>query len=82
MSAKSKKTYQDLDDLLDSTGLKKKIIAERLGVDYSTFYSWRVKPSMISAVELGELSEVTGIDFNVLFKVVKNFKKQLDIKAS
>lgn len=76
------KTYKPLDDLIDKTGLKKKVIVDRLGIDYTTFYRWRVKPSSITAVELGELSEVSGIDFMLLFTVVKNFKTEHDKLAS
>ncbi|MHC5375591.1 hypothetical protein ACYSNU_17630 [Enterococcus sp. LJL120] len=79
---KERKTYQPLDDLLDESGLKKKIIAERLGIDYSTFYNWRIKPSVISAVELGELSDITRIDFMRFYKVVKKFSSEHDKLSS
>lgn len=76
------KTYQPLDELLDETGLKKKVIAERMGVDYSVFYKWRKNPKSISAIELGELSEATGISFTVLYDTVKKFKVEHDKLAS
>lgn len=69
------KTYKPLDELLEQTGLKKKVIAERLCVDNATLYKWRKNPTSISAVALGELSEVTGIPFMILFQTVKNFKQ-------
>ena len=67
------KTYKELDSLLDESGLKKKVIAERMGVTYSTFYRWRKNPKIITVIELGELSEVTGVAFMSLFTAVKNF---------
>ncbi len=77
-----KRTYKPLDEIIDSSGLKKSVIAERLGVDYSTFYHWRVKPSSISAIELGKLSNILGVDFLSLLEVIKKFGEEHDKMAS
>lgn len=76
------KTYKPLDDLIDSSGLKKKAVAEKLDIDYSTFYNWRTNPKLISAVDLGKLSEAIGVEFTTLFKVVKKFDTEHDKLAS
>lgn len=82
MSLISKKTYKPLDKIIDESGLKKSVIAERLGIDYSTFYNWRVNPISINAIELGELSNILDVDFSSLLEVIKKFGEEHDKMAS
>lgn len=73
-----KKTYEPLDDLLKESGLRLEVIADRMGVTYSVFYRMRKFPNTITAIQLGDMSKATGLDFMQLMEVVKNFKVELD----
>lgn len=77
-----KKTYKPLDDLLDRTGLKKCAIADRLGVDSSTLYKWRVSPNTMGIDEMEKLSSILGVDFFDLYQIVKKFKIKVDKNAT
>lgn len=73
-----KKTYKPLDDLLEASGLRMEAIAERMGISYDVFYRLRKSPNTISAIRLGVMAKVTGVDFLKLMEVVKNFENELD----
>lgn len=73
-----KKTYKPLDDLLETSGLKMEVIAKRMGISYDVFYKLRKFPNTISAIRLGTMSKVTGVDFLQLMEVVKKFDEELD----
>lgn len=73
-----KKTYEPLDALLDSSGLRMEVIAERMGISYDVFYRLRKSPNTISAIRLGRMSKVTGVGLLQLMDVVKNFESELD----
>ncbi|WP_251713134.1 hypothetical protein [Lactococcus ileimucosae] len=77
-----KKTYKPLDDLLDSSGLKYKVIAKKINVPYNTFYKWRINPSRIDAISAANIAEVIGVDLADVIFVLKNFKQKLDKMAS
>ena len=72
------KTYGPWDELIEDTGLKKTVIAERLGVEYSTFYKWRVSPNTISIDNLENLSSILDVSFFELYEIVKKFKEKVD----
>jgi transcriptional regulator with XRE-family HTH domain len=74
----NKKTYKPLDELLETSGLKMEVIAERMGISYDVFYKLRKRPDTISAIRLGKMSKATGVDFLQLMKVVKKFEEELD----
>lgn len=77
-----KKTYEPLDNLLDSSGLKYKVIANKINVPYATFYKWRINPSRIDAVSAANIAEVIGVDLTDVIFVLKNFNQKLDKLAS
>lgn len=77
-----KKTFQQLDELLDSSGLKYVAIAEKINIPYNTLYKWRVNPSRIDAVSAANLAEVLGIELSEVIIVLKNFNLKLDKMAS
>ncbi|RQE00529.1 hypothetical protein D6111_08645 [Lactococcus lactis] len=81
-SMAEKKTYEPLDDLLDSSGLKYKVIAKKINVPYTTFYKWRINPSRIDAVSAANIAEVIGVDLTDVIFVLKNFNQKLDKLAS
>ena len=77
-----KKTYEPLDELLDSSGMKYKVIAKKINVPYTTFYKWRINPSRIDAVSAANIAEVIGVDLTDVIFVLKNFNQKLDKLAS
>ena len=77
-----KKTYEPLDELLDSSGMKYKVIAKKINVPYTTFYKWRINPSRIDAVSAANIAEVIGVDLTDVILVLKNFNQKLDKSAS
>lgn len=77
-----KKTYEPLDELLDSSGLKYKAIAKKINVPYTTFYKWRINPARIDAVSAANIAEVIGVDLSEVIFVLKNFSQKLDKMAS
>ncbi|SJZ89208.1 hypothetical protein SAMN02745116_01753 [Pilibacter termitis] len=79
---RTSKTHKPLDELLESTGLKYEAIANKIGINIVTLYKWRINPKLISAYNLGLISESTGINFLQLFDVVKNFGNELDKSKS
>lgn len=68
------KTFKPLDDLIDKTGLKKTAIANRIGIDASTFYKWRVNPTNIGIDGLEKLSTILNVTFMDLYNLTKKFK--------
>lgn len=81
-SMAEKKTYEPLDELLDSSGMKYKVIAKKINVPYTTFYKWRINPSRIDAVSAANIAEVIGVDLTDVIFVLKNFNQKLDKLAS
>ena len=77
-----KKTYEPLDELLDSSGLKYIAIARKINIPYNTFYKWRVNPRKIDAVSAANIAEAIGADLADVILVLKNFTQKLDKKAS
>lgn len=71
-------TYKPLDDLLNKSGLKKEAIARKMNIDVSYLYKLRSNPKNISAIRLGEMAEVTGVDFAELYSTVKKFALEHD----
>lgn len=71
-------TYKPLDDLLNKSGLKKEAIAKKMNIDVSYLYKLRSNPKNISAIRLGEMAEVTGVDFAELYSTVKKFALEYD----
>lgn len=71
-------TYKPLDDLLNKSGLKKEAIAKKMNIDVSYLYKLRSNPKNISAIRLGEMAEVTGVDFAELYSTVKKFALEHD----
>lgn len=76
------KTYSPLDKELSSTELKMTAIANKMDIDISYLYRLRVNPKNISALQLGAMAEATGIDFDVLYGIVKKFNSKVDKKAT
>lgn len=77
-----KKTYEPLDELLDSSGLKYIAIAQKINIPYNTFYKWRVNPRKIDAVSAANIADVIGVDLSDVIFVLKNFNPKLDKSAS
>ncbi|MDO4680302.1 MAG: helix-turn-helix transcriptional regulator [Aerococcus sp.] len=76
------KTYPPLDQLINSTGLKLTAIADRLGVDTSTLYKWRVYPNTIGIDEMESLAKITGVSFLDIYKITKKFKQEVAKKST
>lgn len=70
----TKKTYEPLDNLIESTGLKYTYIAEQLGKDVSTIYKWRLNPKSMDIRQMEDLANVIGVEFYDVYDVVKNFE--------
>ena len=79
---KNKKTYEPLDALLDSSGLKYIAIADKINVPYNTFYKWRINPKRIDAVSAANIADVVGVDLREVIFIIKNFETKLDKTAS
>ncbi|RAN51498.1 hypothetical protein B8A39_06555 [Dolosigranulum pigrum] len=71
----AKKTFKPLDELIDSTGLKKTAIAEKLNVDISTLYKWRVSPDTMSIDVMERLADVLNLEFYDIYEVAKKFRE-------
>lgn len=76
--SKSTKTYQPLDDLIDKSGLKYKVVSERVGIPYNRFWRIRVKPSLLQIDEMEKIADVLNVDFMTVYKINKNFRKEVD----
>lgn len=69
------KTYKPLDDLLKGSGLRMEAISERIGLEPSGFYRMRLNPKKLTLEKIQRISDATGIDSELIYKVSKNFKK-------
>ena len=79
---KNKKTYEPLDDLLNSSGMKYIAIADKISVPYNTFYKWRIDPRRIDAVSAANIADVVGVNLSDVILVIKKFSTKLDKSAS
>ena len=63
---------EQLDMLIDRSNVPMKDIAEKMGVDYSTFWRYRQKPEKMRAGQVIQLSEVIGVDEKVILKIINS----------
>ena len=77
-SMAEKKTYEPLDELLESTGMKYSAIAEKSNIDKSYLYRLRKKPSKLDGELILRISKATGIDKNKLFDISYFFATKVD----
>lgn len=79
---KNQKTYEPLDNLLKSSGMKYIAIAEKINVPYNTFYKWRINPKRIDAISAANIADVLGTELEEVIFVIKKFNSKLDKSAS
>jgi len=70
---KNSKTYQPLDEVIEKSGIKYKVIAERMGVSYDSLRNWRIEPNKLTLERIQELEQVIGAEQGTIYKVMKNF---------
>lgn len=73
-----KKTYEPFDDLLQSTGMKFKAIAEKSGMKDYTLYRLRQYPSKLDSGTIAKISRATGINEEKIFKISYFFATKVD----
>lgn len=66
------KQNETLEDLIDKSGLKIGVIAERLGI--SSNYLWRIRkdPKKMNADFMVKLAEALGVDADRVFNAIKD----------
>ncbi|MDW8668376.1 helix-turn-helix transcriptional regulator [Streptococcus suis] len=56
--------------LLDESGLKRKVIAERLDISRSSLYKKQKNPRNIGADEMAEFATVLGVDPKIVLNAI------------
>lgn len=56
--------------LIDDSGLKRKVIAERLGISRSSLYKKQKSPKNMGAEEMAEFAVVLGIDAKTVLNAI------------
>lgn len=61
----------EFEKLLDSSGIKRKVIAERMGMTRTGFYKKQKKPKeRFDGNEMLRLSEILGVDSKVVLEAI------------
>jgi predicted transcriptional regulator len=64
-------TKTKFEKLLDESGLKRKVIAERMGITRSSFYKKQKKPKQsFDANEMVALADILGVDSKVVLEAI------------
>ena len=66
-------TYEPLEELLESTGLKYNYIAEKMGVTYDALLRWRKSPNSLTLDKVVQLGKVTGLGTQAILNVMHEF---------
>lgn len=74
----AKTTYKPFDDLLQTTGMKYKAIAEKAGMKDYILYRLRQQPSKLDSATIAKISKATGINEEKIFKVSYFFATKVD----
>ncbi|WEM65247.1 XRE family transcriptional regulator [Streptococcus parauberis] len=56
--------------LIDDTGIKRKVIAERLDISRSSLYKKAKNPRKMGTDEMAEFADVLGIDTEAVFNAI------------
>lgn len=64
-------TKTKFEKLLDDSGLKRQVIAERMGITRSSFYKKQKKPKQsFDANEMVALADILGVDSKVVLEAI------------
>ncbi|MCK1239581.1 helix-turn-helix domain-containing protein [Streptococcus uberis] len=60
----------EFEKLIDGTGIKRKVIAERLDISRSSLYKKAKNPRKMGTDEMAEFADVLGVDTESVFNAI------------
>ena len=66
-------TYEPLEEILRNSGLRYKVIAERMGITYDALYRFRHYPNRLTLERIKELEKAIGVEEGTIYDLMKNF---------
>ncbi|WP_249630615.1 helix-turn-helix domain-containing protein [Streptococcus uberis] len=60
----------EFEKLIDGTGIKRKVIAERLDISRSSLYKKAKNPRNMGTDEMAEFADVLGVDTESVFNAI------------
>lgn len=78
----SSKTYKPLDKLIDESGLKINVIAERMGIVPSMLWKLRVEPNKMNVTQMETFASIVGVKFIDIYNLSKKFEQEVDFNAT
>lgn len=78
----NQKTYDEIDKLIENAGLKYKFVAMQMGISSQRLYVIRTNPDTMNVKQMEQLAELTGTNFDTIYKIQKNFRNKVDKNAT
>lgn len=78
----SSKTFEELDNIIESKGLKYDYVAEQMGISRQRLYDIRKDPTTMGIDQMEELAFILNVNFTDIYQIYKNFKQKVSKKAT
>ena len=78
----SAKTYEEMDQLIEESGMKLTSIADKMGISTQRLYIMRINPLTMDIEQMEQFAQVVGTTFDAVYDIRKKFRHKVDKKET
>lgn len=78
----SEKTFKELDELIEASGLKLDFIADEMEISRQRLYTIRLNPASMGIDQMEKIANILNVEFMDIYQIYKNFTEEVAKNAT